>query len=169
MKKKFTLISCIALIALLLCACGQKAAEKQVEDIIKSATGQDVDIKNDGSSITIKGQDGESMTFNTGDQAWPAGKMGDLPELAGKVTSFIEASGSAIMMINGVSDADAKGYIQKLKDLGYSDGYENTDKDAGSFSFGGVKDGYRVSFEFFAEGGDGPNISQVMLSYSKEN
>lgn len=165
MKKNYAILITLLLITLALCACA--SPEKTVENIIKQQTGQDVDIKDGGNSITIKGENGESMTVTTGDdQKWPAGKLGDLPELKGTVKSIVEAGGTCFVSLEDVSEADARDYISKLKELGYADGIEATDEVTHSFVFAGSKDGCEISLRYYPEGGSKAGMSSVDISYT---
>lgn len=167
MKKNIAITLAVLLVAFTLCACAassEKAAEKMIENI----TGQKVDIEDGGDSITIKGNDGESMTVTTGgDQAWPTDKLGDLPELKGKIISVIEAGGTCHVSLEDVSEADIKAYIQELKDMGYADGSEYSDED-GMIVFSGTKDDHQATVSYYPEGGSGAGMSSVDISYASK-
>lgn len=163
MKKCFAVFMALLLILLTLCACG--SPEKMLENIIEKQTGQSIDIQDDGGSITIKGDDGESMTVTSGDnQEWPAGKMGDLPELKGKVVSVVEADGTCYVSLEGVSESDAKAYIEKLKDMGYVGGeYSGED---GAIAFSGTNGDHQVALNYYPEGGSSAGMSSVSIVYA---
>lgn len=165
MKKNYAITIMVLVAALSLCSCA-RSSEKAAEKFIESMTGQNVDIEDGGESITIKGDNGESMTVTTGDdQVWPADKMGGLPELKGKVTSVIEAGGTCYVSLEGVSEADVKAYIEGLKDMGYGDGSEYSDDD-GAIIFSGIQDNHEATLSYYPEGGSSAGKGSVNITYT---
>ncbi len=125
MKKVLCLA--LALVFLLaLSACGNR--EKIVEKMIESAAqkeGQDVDvdIDDDGKSITITKDDGSySVTAEEG-MAWPEDKLpSDIPAVPGVSVSGTMDSDAGVTVIFKDCDEDTiNAYIDTLKNLGWKD------------------------------------------------
>ena len=111
MKKAIAII--MALI-IMLALSGCFSPQKAIENVIKSQTGVDVDISNDGETVTISGKDGDDdVSYTIGGQKWPSDKMGDLPELKCTVLSTVSTGDGSVVVFEGVSRDDAKAYIQK--------------------------------------------------------
>lgn len=152
MKRMIITLTAFAFIALALCACA--SPQKMAQDIIKQQTGQNVEINNDGSTVTVKGENGESAKYSVGnDLKWPADKLQGLPELKGSVKGVIETGGGYYVTIDNVNQADARAYIQKLKDMGYGDGTELNDGENHSLMFTGAKGEAEVFFQCDTESG----------------
>ena len=122
MKKLSFAVVFLLLITMIisLSGCGkaaEKAAQKGMEKALEEATGGKVDIANDGTKIEIDGQ-----SFTAGDNlAWPKDSMGDLPEPKAKVTAVMKGSEKEGSVVIISEFQDGKGYVQKLKDIGYED------------------------------------------------
>jgi hypothetical protein len=118
--KKFNFVIIILLIAMgfSLSGCGkvaEKAAEKAMEKVMEQATGGKVDLSKDGGKLEI---DGQTVSFGE-DLSWPKDSMGDLPQPKGKVTAVMSQSDGTVVVISEFEDG--KGYVEKLKSMGYED------------------------------------------------
>lgn len=85
------------------CIDSEKAAEKMTEKIIKNSTGEDVDIEIDGegedAKVTIKGKDGEELSFSGGENKLPKDLPNDVYVIDGKITgSGTMSSGEGSMI-----------------------------------------------------------------------
>lgn len=146
--KKSLLFLALALTMVFISSCGavkDKLAENAIEGAIKKATGAEVDIK--GDTTTIKSADG---TFQAGDALkWPKEKMGDLPEPKAKITTVMsdDKTKGCTIAYSSMGLDDAKKYIENLLKLGYKDGLSSTDKDAILHS-GQKADGSTVFFTY---------------------
>jgi len=82
MFKKLIVILLTVLMMLSLASCGikksvdEKIAEKVTEGIVNKATGGEVDLDIKDGQLTVKGEDGEKVSF--GDTKWPEGQTADL-------------------------------------------------------------------------------------------
>jgi hypothetical protein len=114
----------VTMISISLSGCGragekvaEKTAEKAMEKVMEKATGGEVDLTKDGAKIEIEGQ-----SIVVGDKMpWPKDSMGDLPEPDGKVGFVMkggEGEGANVILSEF---QDGKGYLDKLKNLGYED------------------------------------------------
>ena len=96
---------------------GEKIAQKGVEKAVEKATGGKVDISNDGGKIEV---DGQSFAFGE-KLSWPKDAMGDLPEPKAVVNAVMQGEENKGSMVILSGFEDGKGYVQKLKDMGYAD------------------------------------------------
>ena len=105
MKK--TLI-CLLIFALLFsfagCGAKEKLEEKIAEKVFEEAGGGDLDI--DGDKVTIKGDNGETVTF--GDNKWPTSELvQNIPEFKdGKVNGVLESADSIVITLELVKEED---------------------------------------------------------------
>lgn len=146
-KAKTMAVLLILGLVISLSACGkvtEKATEKGMEKLIESQTGSKVDITKDGAKIQA---DGQTVQVGEG-MAWPKDAMGGLPEPKAKVTFVInggEGKGCSVG-IEEFENADAKKYMETLKELGYKALMTVEDKE--SMMFVGQKDKISVNFTY---------------------
>lgn len=124
---RMAVVGLTAVLALAVSGCGvtDRLAEKAVEEAVESATGVEVD--QEGESVTIKGQDGEAVTFTAEAEGklpegfpfplMPGGKVNSSSKVTsnGKLAFFVE--------IRFQGDAKAAGdfYEKAMKDIGVAE------------------------------------------------
>lgn len=126
MFKKTIVILLTILIMLTLASCGarqsldDKIAEKVTEGVINKATGGEANIDIDKGELTLKGEDGEKITF--GESKWPKGEAANLiPEFKkGKIVTSANSDKACNIMIEQVEEKDYKQYVEELKDRGFT-------------------------------------------------
>ena len=119
MFKKTIVILLATLMMLSLASCGvrqsmdEKIAEKVTEGVMNKATG-------DKGELTLKGEDGEKITF--GGNKWPEGDAAKLiPEFKkGKIVSAMNSDKACTIAIEQVEGKDYMQYLEKLKDRGFT-------------------------------------------------
>lgn len=121
-----TVVCILAVSALLLGGCGKKSeermAEEQMEDMLKEATGKDVDVNIQGKDVTIEGQDTKAQIFET--SVWPSDMFGDVPQFTAGTIEHVtrtQESGNQtfnIFFIDIQGDA-LKDYAAALKEKGW--------------------------------------------------
>jgi hypothetical protein len=92
----------IGVAATAIVGCGKKAEELTAEKIIEAQTGGDVDISDDGASVTMKSETGETFTMTTGEDAeMPKDYPADIftPRDAKLNSSVVTGDGSMINYI----------------------------------------------------------------------
>jgi predicted small lipoprotein YifL len=141
--KKFIVLFLILTLACFSAAgCGakdkleEKAAEKMTEEILEQAGAEDVDI--DGDKVTLKGEDGEEVTF--GGDEWPESDLANsIPEFSkGEFANIMETSNYLMINFEEVKEADAAAYIEQNKPEFTLDNYES--KSEGMISWSGRND-----------------------------
>lgn len=126
MFKKLIVILLTVLMMLSLASCGikksvdEKIAEKVTEGIVNKATGGEVDLDIKDGQLTVKGEDGEKVSF--GDTKWPEGQTADLlPKFKkGKIITTINADKACMVMLENVELQDYNKYVEELKSSGFS-------------------------------------------------
>lgn len=145
---KFALYLFIFILVFSLTGCGkvvEKASQKAIEKAVEEAVGGEVSIQEDG--IKIESKDG---TFESGgDLKWPADAMGDLPIPKANVTGIIKDNSNkgCTVSLTDFSIEDANAYLEKLKSLGYEDGFTMEDKEMMMYS-GSKDDGSAITFAY---------------------
>lgn len=137
MFKKFTVIILCAFMMLSLASCGvrqsldEKIAEKVTEGVIDKATGGEADIDIDKGELTMKGENGETITF--GDKKWPEGNAADLiPEFKkGTIISAINSDKACMIILEEVEAKDFSKYVEELKDQGFTNDVAEYTSDSG--------------------------------------
>lgn len=141
----------------LLTGCKKTIEEKVTEKIIESASGADVDINKD--TTTIKTDEGTTqMGTNI---KWPKDKLGDLVELKANIVMLNEDKENTLtyILFDTVKKDDAEKYLQSIKDLGYEAIFENTNSEGFIYS-GRNKDGFEVLFSFNLDGSGNLSYTQ---------
>ncbi|MDD3852139.1 MAG: hypothetical protein PHD40_00615 [Syntrophomonadaceae bacterium] len=126
MFKRLTVILLTVIMMLSLASCGvkksvdEKIAEKVTEGIVNKATGGEADLNIKDGQLTMKGEDGETVTF--GDTKWPEGQAADLlPKFKkGKIITVINADKACMVTLENVEPQDYKYYVEELKSKGFS-------------------------------------------------
>jgi len=124
--KKTIVILLATLMMLSLASCGvrqsmdEKIAEKVTEGVMNKATGGEANIDIDKGELTLKGEDGEKITF--GGNKWPEGDAAKLiPEFKkGKIVSAMNSDKACTIAIEQVEGKDYMQYLEKLKDRGFT-------------------------------------------------
>ena len=158
MKGKIIIIFILltATFSTLLTGCQKKAEEKMAERIIEDATGAEVDIS--GDTTTIKTEKGETKIGEN--QKWPKDKMGDLPELKANITMVMEDYDKekdinlGMVYFDSLKKDDAEKYLGYIKELKYESFFEVFNDDGFIYS-GKNEDGAEVVFSYTDDGGTG--------------
>ncbi len=133
--KKIIAIFLVIVMLLSLGACGirkkidEKISEKITEGVVNKITGGDAKIDIDSGKVTIKGNNGQEVTF--GSNEWPKGKAADLlpKPKEGKISSVINSDNACVITLEEVKEKAVKEYIRELKDKGFDkDVYEYADE-----------------------------------------
>lgn len=138
MKKIIAVILILALAGLCTVGCGakdkaeEKAAEKLAEKMLENGGAEDVDI--DGDKVTVKGQDGEEVSFGGGE--WPKSELAkSIPQFKkGKSVSTVETPDYLMLNFQEVKTDDATAYIEKNKPNFPLDNYESKYEDTIAWS-----------------------------------
>jgi hypothetical protein len=158
MKGKIIIIFILltATFSTLITGCQKKAEEKMAEKIIEDATGAEVDIS--GDTTTIKTEKGETKIGEN--QKWPKDKMGDLPELKANITMVMEDYDKekdinlGMVYFDSLKKDDAEKYLGYIKELKYESFFEVFNDDGFIYS-GKNEDGAEVVFSYTDDGGTG--------------
>lgn len=158
MKGKIIIIFILltATFSTLITGCQKKAEEKMAEKIIEDATGAEVDIS--GDTTTIKTDEGETKIGEN--QKWPKDKMGDLPELKANITMVMEDYDKekdinlGMVYFDSLKKDDAEKYLGYIKELKYESFFEVFNDDGFIYS-GKNEDGAEVVFSYTDDGGTG--------------
>lgn len=117
--------SCLLASILPLSGCGiKKKAEKAItEKIVEKALGDNVDI--DGETVTIKGEDGEEVSFGGGQ--WPDSELAKkIPEFKkGTIVTSATEDNSIIVFMEKVEAGDFDDYLEEIKKTYSQDAYES--------------------------------------------
>jgi hypothetical protein len=124
--KKIMVILLAALMMLTLASCGvkknidEKIAEKVTEGVVNKATGGEANIDIKKGELTLKGEDGEEVTF--GSTKWPQGEAASLiPEFKkGNIVTVMNSDKACAIMLEKVEEKDYKQYVQELKTRGFN-------------------------------------------------
>ncbi len=148
MKKRFFVVF-ILILVIISTGCKKTIEEKIVENLVEDATGADVDINKD--STTIKTGSSETKVGNN--LKWPKDKMGNLPELKANITTAMEDKELTLSMIyfDALDKDEASKYVGKIKDLGYESVFETSDTNGFMYS-GKDEDGSEVIFAYYYDG-----------------
>jgi hypothetical protein len=143
---------------LLVYGCSEKTAqEKMTEQVLKQATGKDVDVKMDGGKIRIADKD--SKTEITQTTTWPPDLSGDVPKFAaGKIQRVVKSqeqgdSWSFNIYLAGFGGDDIKTYENALKGKGWQTDFMQMGDKGGYLN--GQKGTMGINFMFSLEKKDG--------------
>lgn len=117
--RKYLISFLVLVLALALAGCGvkekleQKAAEALVEKVMEKSGSGDVDI--DGDKVTVKGEDGQEVTFGGGE--WPTSDLAKaVPEFkAGDIISVMSTDEAVAIGFENVKEEDVVAYFEKIK------------------------------------------------------
>lgn len=154
-KHKIFIVFILLMVVLstLMTGCKKKVEEKIAEKIIKDATGADVDINKD--TTTIKTEKGEAKIGEN--QKWPNDIMGNLPELKANITMVVEDHDKenditlGMVYFDGLKKNDAEKYIESIKELKYESIFETSSGDGFMYS-GRDEEGAEVVFSYTNDG-----------------
>jgi|GEM_PF-5010077 len=108
----------------------QKVTEDIVEGAVEEALGGDVNITDDGASITT-----EDGSITAGDDlGWPGEAMGNLPVPDGIVTFVMNDSTYCSVEVSELPKDEAQGYWDALIALGYTEGLQAVDESSMTFN-----------------------------------
>jgi hypothetical protein len=142
------------------CGGGKKAADKQaeaaVEQVLKTATGKDAEVKIDGKSVEIKGA---GLTHEFAETAeWPADMFEGVPKFTfGKIERVSKGEEGGMKKFNiyfrDIEQGGIERYVDLLKEAGWRADL-NTAGGPGGY-VGGEKGGLGLNFMFNTEDGTG--------------
>ncbi len=171
MKLSAKILSFTIILALLFSLCGcsslvKKAADKakaEISDQLKTdATEGDGtqgdQTEGDQTEDTTQGDttdNGDSTAITTSEgkgMSWPSDGMGPIPEVKNcKINGVYSDSTTTTVSFEGMKPDYADSYIQKLKDLGFTDGAEGSD-DSGLYFMNSNAAGDSVWFSYASDG-----------------
>ena len=148
MKNK-GIIVLIVVLAVLSTACKKKLEEKITEKIIEGASGGQVDIDKDITTI----KSGNSTTQMGDNIKWPKDKMGNLPELKANINMMTEDKDTTLGMIyfDNLKKDDAEKYLETIKELNYEEVFSTSSGEGFMYS-GKDDDGSEVIFSYTFDG-----------------
>lgn len=122
--------------------------EQVAEKVFEEAGGGDLDI--DGDKITIKGDNGEKVTF--GDSKWPTSDLAkNIPEFKdGTVSGMMETTDSIVITLESVKEEDVSPYWETIKKDFSKDVYEMIATDFITVN-GHNNEGINVSLVYMSE------------------
>ena len=134
MMKKILLVAVSVLLIVSLTGCAQAIGQKLAEKAIENATGNKVDISNNGDKVTIQGKDGQSVTV--GDTKWPSSDLGKaVPQpAAGKVAGVVESNDGVMISMENFAKADYDTYLDQIKNTYSTDPTNFSSDDSASYS-----------------------------------
>lgn len=130
------------------CGAKEKLEEKVAEKVFEEAGGGDLDI--DGDKVTIKGDNGETVTF--GDSKWPTSELASIiPEFKdGAVDGVMESADSVVITLESVKEEDVSPYWETIKKDFPKDVYEMNS--SGFSTFSGSNDaGINIALVYMSE------------------
>lgn len=146
MKKLMAFLLVLLMAAALVgCGVGEAVAEKATEKAIETAGGGDVDI--DGDTVTVKGEDGETLTM--GGTQWPDSELiKNIPEFKkGDVSSVMDSADAVWVILESVKEEDAEEYLETIKKEYAQESFEANSE--GSITYGAKNEaGVGVSLQF---------------------
>ncbi len=142
------LLTFMLLISFTGCGAKEKLEEKVAEKVFEEAGGGDLDI--DGDKITIKGDNGDKVTF--GDSKWPTSELAkNIPEFKdGTVSGMMETTDSIVITLESVQEEDVLPYWETIKKDFPKDVYEMIATDFITVS-GYDDEGINVSLVYMSE------------------
>lgn len=141
MFKKLVIILLVVFMTVAVGGCGakekmeEKVAESVAEGIINKAVDGEGKVDIDGDKVTIKGKDGEELSFGAAE--WPNnGAARQIPQLSkGTVVSAMNSDQFCMIMLEEVEQEDFGRYLEEIKTQGFNnDSYEYTSDTAYTYS-----------------------------------
>lgn len=147
-KTLICLLTFVLLFSFTGCGAKEKLEEKVAEKVFEKAGGGDLDI--DGDKVTIKGDNGETVTF--GDSKWPTSELAKIiPEFKdGTVNGVMETADSIVITLESVQEEDVPPYCETIKKDFPKDVYEMNSSGFSTFS-GSDDEGLTVSLAYMSE------------------
>ena len=152
------MVALLTLNLLLVYGCSEKSAqEKMAEQVLKKATGKDVDVKIDGGNIQIVDKSSKTEIANT--TTWPPDLPGEVPKfVAGKIQRVVKSqeqgdSWSFNIYLAGFSGDDIKNYESALRGKGWQTDIMQMGDKGGYLN--GQKGTMGINFMFSLEKKDG--------------
>ncbi|MDR7855579.1 hypothetical protein [Tissierella sp.] len=148
MKNKVIVIL-IVILAVLSTGCKKKLEDKIAEKIIEGASGGQVDIGKDITTI----KSGTSTTQVGENIKWPKDRMANLPELKANINMLVEDEENILVMIyfDSLKKDDAEKFIETVKKLNYEE-IVSTSSGEGFMYSGKDEDGSEVVFSYTFDG-----------------
>ncbi len=147
--KRFLVLFLTSFLVLSLAGCGikQKMEEKAAEQFLESVGGGDVDLDDD--TLTIKGEDGQEVTF--GSTEWPTSELSKaLPAFtAGTIDGVVDSEEYLMVTIQEVAKADFESYVEEVKNDFTEDDYSVESN--GVLSYGGSNGTASVTLSYTEE------------------
>lgn len=186
MARKLGVLTILAAFIILMAGCNikQKIGESITEGILEKAMGDDADIDLDDGEFTIKGDDGEEITFNDengmtiegddgtviasgGDYEWPEGQAADLlPKFnKGKITYILNSPETCLVYVEGIDEEDYEAYVEEIVDSGYTENKFEMSTDVAVMYSGANSDNIVASASFYKEDG----YVQISVDASNKN
>lgn len=150
MKKIINIMIGLVLIAALTgCGTKQKLENKITEKILETATGGDIDI--DEGEVTVKGEDGKSVTF--GSTEWPSSETAKkLPEFKkGKISSVMSTENYVMVAVEEVEEKDFIDYYRDALKIFVMAGNVSVSEDALTYG-GSDENGVMLTLHYVREG-----------------
>jgi hypothetical protein len=131
----------------------EKVAEKVTEGIIEKATGGEVKLDINKDKVTVKGKDGEVLSF--GENEWPKGQAADLiPEFKkGKIITTMNSDEGCAVLLEGVDESDFQQYVEALKNAGFTNNMTEIQDEKEMGFYGSTEEGALVSIYYSANDG----------------
>ena len=135
--KKINLIIAVSIFFLALSACGSEKSDEEraadfAESLLENVTGNDVDIDLDkdgeSGSITIKGKDGEEVTFSSDETELPDGFPSDVYVVDGEKQGIgsMGSNDGQVVTFGVQTDEDFSDVKETIIEEMKSNGWENT-------------------------------------------
>ncbi|MEA4848165.1 MAG: DUF6591 domain-containing protein [Clostridiaceae bacterium] len=144
--------SCLLVSILPLSGCGikEKAEKAVTEKIVEKALGDNVDI--DGDTVTIKGEDGEKVSFGGGQ--WPDSDLAKkIPKFTkGAIVTSVTEDNSIMVFLEKVEAGDFDAYLEEIEKAYSQDAYESRTDEMVTFG-GNDGDQTTVSINFISKEG----------------
>lgn len=142
------LLTFILLFSFTGCGAKEKLGEKVAERAFEEVGGGDLNI--DGDKVTIKGNNGETVTF--GDSKWPTSELAkNIPEFKdGTVNGVLESTDSIVITLESVKEEDVSSYWETIKKGFSKDVYEMNSSGFSTFS-GSNDESLTVSLAYMDE------------------
>lgn len=116
-----------------------KIAESVTEGIINKALDGEGKVNLDGDKVSIKGEDGEELSF--GEAEWPdSGAAQQIPSLKkGVVVSTMNSDKFCMIMLEEIEQDDFNQYLEEIKAQGFTNDSFEFNSDTG-YSYSASKD-----------------------------
>jgi hypothetical protein len=145
------------------CGSEKSAKDSALEMAHKAATGKDIDVKTDGNTVKLRGEDMQTDMTETSE--WPAGMFPDVPKFTfGKIERVVEADEGGMHKFNiylrDIEDGAAERYMGLMKQRGWSANQMAMGAKGGLVT--GEKENLAINFAYSAEKKTG-----MLVAYSQ--